>query len=217
MVKTSEGNSFIGKAIIIASGAIENELGIKGEKEFTNLGVSYCAICDGFAFRGKEVVVVGGGYSALETVLYMSNVASKVYLIHRRAEFRAEKEIVIKAKNNPNVTFFLNSVLTEVRGGKVVEEVIVSNLVGQKNKLLVSGVFPCIGLSPFSSFAHQLGICDSEKYVAIREDCSTSIPGLFAAGDVARQSEKKIKQIVTAVAEGAIAAQSVISYLKKEK
>jgi thioredoxin reductase (NADPH) len=164
------------------------------------------------------VAVVGGGYSALETVLYMSNIASKIYLIHRRAEFRAEKEIVIRAENNPKVTFFLNSVLTEIRGGKVVEEITISSLPNsKKSKLVVSGVFPCIGLSPFSSFAHRLGVCDPEKYVAVKEDCSTSVPGLFAAGDVARQSEKKIKQIVTAVAEGAIAAQSVISYLKKEK
>nr|CAG8495893.1 9074_t:CDS:2 [Entrophospora candida] len=205
------------KTIIIASGAIENKLGINGEEQFTNLGVSYCAICDGFAFQGKEVAVVGGGYSALETVLYMSNVASKVYLIHRRDEFRAEKEIVTEVKNNPKVTLFLNSVLTEIRGEEVVKEIVISNLAdNRESKLLVGGVFPCIGLSPFSSFAHQLGVCDPEKYIAIKEDCSTSIPGLFAAGDVARQSEKKIKQIVTAVAEGAIAAQSVIDNLKTD-
>jgi len=215
-VKTNEGNSFISKAVIIASGAVEKELGIKGEREFANQGVSYCAICDGFLFRGKEVVVVGGGYSALETALYMSNVASHVYLIHRRAEFRAEKEIVEKAQSNSKITFLLNSILTEIQGGEAVEKVIISNLAdNKKSELLVNAVFPCIGLSPFSSFTHELGVCDKEKYIAIKDDCSTAVPGLFAAGDVARISQNKIKQIVTAVAEGAIAAQSVIKYLEK--
>ncbi|CAG8545867.1 11388_t:CDS:2 [Paraglomus brasilianum] len=206
----------IDKAVIIASGAIEKELGIKGEREFTNQGVSYCAICDGFLFREKEVVVVGGGYSALETALYMSNVVSHVYLIHRRTEFRAEKEIVEKAQSNPKITFLLNSILTEIQGGEAVEKVIISNLAdNKKSELLVNAVFPCIGLSPFSSFTHELGVCDKEKYIAIKDDCSTTVPGLFAAGDVARISQNKIKQIVTAVAEGAIAAQSVIKYLEK--
>ena len=216
IIKTNERNSFVSKAVIIASGAIEKELGIKGEREFANRGVSYCAICDGFLFRGREVVVVGGGYSALETALYMSNVASQVYLIHRRTEFRAEKEIAEKAQNNPKITFFLNSILNEIKGEEAVEKVIISNLAdNKKSELLVNAVFPCIGLSPFSSFTHELGVCDKEKYIAIKDDCSTTVPGLFAAGDVARISQNKIKQIVTAVAEGAIAAQSVIKYLEK--
>jgi thioredoxin reductase (NADPH) len=202
--------------VIIASGAVENKLKIKGEKELTNRGVSSCAICDGFLFRGKEVAVVGGGYSALETALYMGNIASQVYLVHRRDTFRAEKEIVKRADNNPKITFFLNSVLTEIQGKEMVEKIIISNLVdNQKTDLPVNAVFPCIGLSPFSNFAHELGICDGEKYIAIKDNCSTSVPGLFAAGDVARINQNKIKQIVTAVAEGAIAAQSVIKYLEK--
>jgi len=146
----------------------------------------------------------------------MSNVASHVYLIHRRTEFRAEKEIVEKAESNSKIIFLLNSILTEIKGGEAVEKVIVSNLVdNKKSELLVNAVFPCIGLSPFSSFTHELGVCDKEKYIAIKDDCSTAVPGLFAAGDVARISQNKIKQIVTAVAEGAIAAQSVIKYLEK--
>ncbi|KLL04785.1 MAG: thioredoxin reductase [Mycoplasmataceae bacterium RV_VA103A] len=216
IVKTGEGNNFTSRAIVIASGAVEKELGIEGEKIFTNLGVSYCAICDGFLFRNQEVAVVGGGYSALETALYMSNVAKKVYFIHRRSEFRSEPEIVMQAQNNPKIIFLLNSVLTEIQGGEAVEKVLVSNLANnEKNELLVKAVFPCIGLAPFSSFAHELGVCDRENYIAIKDDCSTIVPGLFAAGDVARSTPNKIKQIVTAVAEGAIAAQSVIKYLKK--
>ena len=216
IIKTNEGNDFTSKSVIIASGAVENQLKIKGEEELTNRGVSSCAICDGFLFRDKKVVVVGGGYSALETALYMSNIANQVYLVHRRETFRAEKEIVERAANNPKITFILNSVLTEIQGKEMVEKVIINNLVdNQKKELLVSAVFPCIGLSPFSSFVHELGICDREKYITIKEDCSTSVPGLFAAGDVARINQNKIKQIVTAVAEGSIAAQSVIKYLER--
>ena len=204
------------KAVIIASGTKENQLKVPGETEFTNFGVSYCAICDGFLFKGKEVAVVGGGYSALETALYMSNVASKVYLIHRRDSFRAEKEIIAWVQRNPKITFFLNSLLTEIKGKEAVEKVVINNQEnGQATELLVQAVFPCIGLLPFSKFAHELGICDRQNYITIKDDCSTMVPGLFAAGDVARTNENKIKQIVTAVAEGAIAAQSVIKYLDK--
>jgi thioredoxin reductase (NADPH) len=194
---------------------MENKLKIKGEKELTNLGVSYCAICDGFLFREKVVVVVGGGYSALETALYMSNVASKVYLVHRRDDFRAEKEIVKKVKCNPKITLLLNSVLVEIKGNQKVEKTIVNNLMSNEiNELSTEAVFPCVGLSPMSNFTHELGICDQQDYILIKDDCSTSVPGLFAAGDVARSNENKIKQIVTATAEGAIAAQSVIKYLE---
>src|SRR4051812_43187814 len=215
-IKTNEGNSFESKAVIIASGAIENKLKIKGEEKFANSGVSYCAICDGFLFREQTVIVVGGGYSALETVLYMSNIASKVYLVHRRDSFRAEKVIVEKIQNNPKITLFLNSVITEIKGREKVEKATVYNSIDNKETdLLTEAVFPCIGLLPFSNFAHELGICDRENYITIKDDCSTSVPGLFAAGDVARTNENKIKQIVTAVAEGSINAQSAIKYLKK--
>jgi len=215
ILKTSEENIFNSKAIIIASGAIENKLKIKGEKELTNLGVSYCAICDGFLFREKVVVVVGGGYSALETALYMSNVASKIYLIHRRSDFRAEKEIAKKVKINPKITLLLNSIIVEIAGKQKVEKVIINSLISNEiNELSTDAVFPCIGLSPLSNFTHELGICDKQNYIFIKDDCSTLVPGLFAAGDVARNNENKIKQIVTATAEGAIAAQSVIKYLE---
>ncbi|CAG8605277.1 9128_t:CDS:1 [Ambispora gerdemannii] len=218
IIGTNEGNIFTSKVIIIASGAIENKLGVKGEKEFTNRGVSYCAICDGWLFRGQAVAIVGGGYSALEAALYMSNIASKVYLIHRRNSFRAEKEIVEHTQNNPQITFFLNSLLTEIKGNREVEKIIISNRENQtEQELLVRAVFPCIGLLPFSNFTHELGIHDQQNYITIKDDCSTEVPGCFAAGDVARINENKIKQIVTAVAEGAIAAQSVIKYLEKRK
>lgn len=216
LLKTNEGSEFISKAVIIASGAVENELKIKGEKELTNLGVSCCAICDGFLFREKEIIVVGGGYSALEAAIYMSNIASKVYLVHRRDSFRAEKSIVETIQNNPKITLFLNSVLVEIKGKEKVERVVIQDLINEKkSELSVEAVFPCVGLLPFSHFVHDLGICDQGRYIAIKEDCSTSLAGLFAAGDVARINTNKIRQIVTAVSEGAIAAQSAIDYLRK--
>jgi thioredoxin reductase (NADPH) len=144
----------------------------------------------------------------------MSRIASKVYLVHRRESFRAEREIVERVRINPKITLFLNSALVEIQGEKGVEGVIIDNN-QKKNELAVWAVFPCIGLSPISNFTHELGICDGERYITIKEDCSTSVPGLFAAGDVARINQGKIKQIATAVAEGAIAAQSVIKYLEK--
>ena len=215
-VKTRKEKEFWARAVIVASGAIENKLEVKGEEEFMNKGVSCCAICDGFIFREKSVAVVGGGYSALEAALYMSNIASKVYLIHRRSDFRAEQEIVEKVQKDFKISLFNNYKVAEIRGKEKVEKIIITNLVDNKEKeLLVSAVFPCIGLTPFSDFTHDSKLCDQKKYIRIKEDCSTSILGLFAAGDVARSSEKKIKQIVTAVAEGAIAAQSAIKYLKE--
>jgi thioredoxin reductase (NADPH) len=216
IIRTSEENIFISKAVIVASGTIENKLGIKGEKKLTNRGVSGCAICDGFLYQNKEVAVIGGGYSALEASLYMSNIASQVYLIHRRKTFRAEKEIVERAENNPKITFYLNKISKEIVGQEKLEAIIICDTENnEEKKISVAAVFPCIGLTPFSNFAHELGICDQQNYVAIKNDCSTVVSGLFAAGDVARTSEKKIKQIVTAAAEGVIAAQSVIKYLKE--
>ncbi|CAG8792091.1 9138_t:CDS:2 [Cetraspora pellucida] len=197
--------SFMTKTVIIASGTIENELGVPGEKEFTNQGVSYCAICD------------GGGYSALEAALYLSNLASKVYLIHRRDNFRTEREIVERVEKNPKIILITNSVVKEICGQDKVEKLIIHRLDNNRERELpVEAVFPQIGLSPLSGFAHQLGVCDPQCYIKIKEDCSTEIIGLFAAGDAARSHPEKIKQIVTAAAEGAVAAQAVIKYLEKE-
>ncbi|KLL02068.1 MAG: thioredoxin reductase [Mycoplasmataceae bacterium RC_NB112A] len=218
VIKTDQEKIFSSKAVIVAAGAVENELKVKGEKEFTNQGVSYCAICDGFLFTEKEVVVVGGGYSALEAALYLSNIAKKIYLIHRRDSFRAELEIVEKVKSNSKITLFLNSVVIEIGGKKRVEKVIIQKLSDNSQKeLLVQAVFPCVGLTPYSHFIHQLGVCDFQNYIRVKTDCSTSVPGLFAAGDIARSEEKKIKQIVTAISEGAVAAQSAIRYLNQIK
>jgi len=217
-VKTNK-DTFYSQTIIIASGTIEKTLGVKGEKEFTNFGVSCCAICDGFAFKNQKVAVVGGGYSACESALYLSNIADKVYLIHRRQEFRVEEEIIRQIKTNPKIELVLDAEIVEIFGQETVQAKKIThlslNLVNQTTKIInVTGVFPCIGLKPLVNFSHEK-ICSKQGYIITDNYCATEILGLFAAGDVTKPI--RIKQIVTAVADGAIAAQSVIKYLKSKK
>ena len=225
IVKTNKGENFTSKAVIIASGTVENKLAIPGEKEFTNFGVSYCAICDGFLFKGQTVAVVGGGYSACEAALFLSNIAKQVYLIHRRKEFRVDQEIDQEIKKNPRIKLILNSVVGEI-GGENKNEKKLTYLILEKKKettslkekLLINALFPCIGLSPYTGFLHNLNICDGKNYIAVNEKCATKIPGLFAVGDVIRP--ERIRQIVTATSDGSIAAQAVVEYLRnlnKEK
>jgi thioredoxin reductase (NADPH) len=211
LVKTESDKLFLGKAVIIASGAKENILGADGEVKFESFGVSYCAVCDGFLFKGKVVAVIGGGYSALETAIYMTNIAETVHLVHRGNSFKAGREIVDRLRRNKKIIVYFNSTVKSIVGKNHVEGMLLSD----GRLISLNAVFPCVGLSPVSYFVNHLGICDKQKYINVDEDCSTSIAGLFAAGDVARQSEKKIKQIVTAIADGAVAAQSAIKYLEK--
>lgn len=221
-VKTEkDGNysTYFSKAVIIASGTIENKLNVPGEEEFTNFGVSYCAICDGFAFRNRIVAVAGGGYSACEAALYLSNIAKKVYLIHRRTEFRVDQEIEQQIKQNPQIKLILNTVISEISGEtekkKKLTCLVLKNLKEPQEKKIieVSALFPCIGLLPYTNFLHNLNVCDDKDYILVNEKCATEIPGLFAVGDVIRP--ERIRQIVTATSDGAIAAQAITEYLKR--
>ncbi|CAI2195348.1 2231_t:CDS:2 [Funneliformis geosporum] len=209
---------YFGKAVIIASGTVENKLKVPGEEEFTNYGVSYCAICDGFLFRGQTVAVVGGGYSACEAALYLSNLAKKVYLIHRRAEFRVDQEIEQQIRQSPQIQLILNTAISEISGEAEKQKrltcLILKNLKeAQEKKIEVSALFPCIGLLPYTNFLHNLRVCDEKNYILVNEKCATEVSGLFAVGDVIRP--ERIRQIVTATADGAIAAQAVTEYLRK--
>jgi thioredoxin reductase (NADPH) len=197
---------------------VENKLKVPGEEEFTNFGVSYCAICDGFLFRDKIVAVVGGGYSACEAALYLSNIAKKVYLIHRREQFRVDQEIKNQIRQNPRIKLILNTTISEIGGEtekqKKITHLVLKNIQELKEERIeISALFPCVGLLPYTGFLHGLDVCDGKNYIAVNEKCETKIPGLFAAGDVIRP--ERIKQIATATGDGAIAAQSVISYLEK--
>jgi thioredoxin reductase (NADPH) len=216
-IKTKNATYF-SRTTIIASGTVENKLRVPGEQEFTNFGVSYCAICDGFLFRNKIVAVVGGGYSACEAALYLSNIAEKTYLIHRREEFRVDQEIKQQIKNNSQIKLVLNSVISKIGGEtekqKKLTHLILKNLKEfQENKLAVNALFPCIGLLPYTNFLHNLNVFDSKNYILVDEKCMTEIPGLFAVGDIIRP--ERIRQVVTATSDGSIAAQAITEYLRK--
>ena len=219
-IKCLSGSEYVGKTVILAVGSIRKKLSVPGEREFSGRGVSYCAVCDAPLYRGKVVAVVGGGNSALQSALLVASYASRVYLIHRRDTFRAFPVYVNLAKNNPKIELVLNSVVIEIGGTKTVEWIKVRNIrTSEERKLEVNGVFIEIGSEPPKDFFKNLGLeVDEKGYVAIKPGQATNIPGLFAAGDCTGGNyKKKFDQIITAAAEGAIAALSAYEYLMKGK
>lgn len=214
------GSEYVGKTVILAVGSIRKKLNAPGEREFSGRGVSYCAVCDAPLYRGKVVAVVGGGNSALQSALLVASYASRVYLIHRRDTFRAFPAYVNLVKNDPKIELVLNSVITEIGGTKTVEWIKVRDIrTSEERKLEVNGVFIEIGSEPPKDFFENLGLeVDEKGYIAIKPGQATNIPGLFAAGDCTGGNyKKKFDQIITAAAEGAIAALSAYEYLMKEK
>lgn len=191
-------------AVIIANGARRRKLDCAGEERLSGRGVSYCATCDGSFYRGKEVVIVGGGNTALEDALFLSNLCSRVHLIHRRDAFRGNKILVDALLKRENITVHYDSVVTEITGESVVSGVILQNLKTDATDVLTaSGIFVAIGLVPENTlFAHQLEL-DRAGYIVAGEDCKTSLPGVYVAGDT---RTKALRQIVTATADGAVAA-----------
>ena len=195
------------KAIIIATGANHRKLKVKGEKELTGAGVSYCATCDGAFFKGKTVAVAGGGDVALEDALYLSNLCEKVYLIHRREELRDSKEIQQKVMLKDNIEFMPFYEIKEINGENKVENILIcQNQTGENVNLDVSGVFIAIGMEPQSEFLNGVVELDKAGYIKAGEDCRTSAPGIYAAGDV---RTKDLRQIITAVSDGAYAISSL--------
>lgn len=206
-VQFSDGNSLYGKTIIYAAGASYRRLDIEG----TDLpGVSYCAICDGMFYRNKAVAVVGGGDTALGDALYLSKIAEKVYLIHRRTEFRANKALQEKVKNTPNIELVLDAKPTEIIGEEHVKAIEILQT-GEKKKLEISGVFVAIGSMPNTRILDGICRLDSNGYIIAGEDGITSENGIFAAGDV---RTKKLRQVITAVSDGAGCVMSVEEYLR---
>lgn len=206
-VKFSDDKSLNGKTIIYAAGASYRRLEIPGGEK---IGVSYCAICDGMFYKDKTVAVVGGGDTALGEALYLSKIANKVYIIHRRDEFRANKSLQEKVKNTPNIEPILNAVPTEILGEKRAEAIEILQS-GEKKKLDTDGIFVAIGTVPNSALLN--GICELDKsgYVIAGEDGITSAKGIFAAGDV---RTKKLRQVITAVSDGANCVISAEEYLQ---
>lgn len=198
------------KTVLLATGATHRKLGVPGEETFAGVGVSYCATCDGAFFQGKSVAVVGGGDVALEDALYLANICEHVYLIHRRNELRGTKVLQNQVFANGKITFLGESEVTEITGDKQVSGISVHNKVTDETKeLSVAGVFIAVGMEPQSDlYAPLLSL--EHGYVPAGEDCATEKDGLYVAGDV---RTKRLRQIVTAVADGANAVHSIQEYL----
>lgn len=210
-VSTHEG-TYKAKTVLIATGAAHRKLGVPGEEELCGMGVSYCATCDGAFFKGRTVAVVGGGDVAVEDAIFLARLCDKVYVIHRRDEFRAAKTLVDSLKNCSNVEIIWDSVVEAIKGEDEVEGLSLKNVkTGERSELVLQGIFVAVGMLPNTEVFAGSGLAlDAAGYVMAGEDCVTNIPGIFAAGDV---RTKPLRQIVTAVADGANAVSSVERYL----
>lgn len=195
-------------AIILSIGASSKKLGLPNEAKMTGRGVSYCATCDGAFYKDKNVAVIGGGNTALYDALYLANIAKKVYLVHRRAEFRGDKVLVDQLKEKSNVKFVLGYEPVKILGDKKVTGL---ELTPDK-KLDIDGIFVAIGEEPATGKFAELVNLNEHGYIVAGEDCETSHPGIFVAGDC---RTKSIRQLVTAAADGAIAASAAVKYLNK--
>ncbi|KPL59500.1 thioredoxin-disulfide reductase [Rossellomorea vietnamensis] len=215
IVKTGS-KEFNARAVIITTGAEYKKIGVPGEKELGGRGVSYCAVCDGAFFKGKDLVVVGGGDSAVEEGVYLTRFANKVTIVHRRGELRAQKILQQRAFDNEKVDFIWNHTIKEIndKDGKVGSVTLVSTENGEETDFQADGVFIYIGMLPLTKPFANLGIINSEGYIETNEQMETKVPGIFAAGDV---REKQLRQIVTATGDGSIAAQTAQHYIEELK
>jgi thioredoxin reductase (NADPH) len=197
-------------SVIIATGAQAKKLGVKGEEQFQGRGVSYCATCDGAFFRGKKVAVIGGGDSAVEEAIYLTQFASEVIIIHRRDELRATKVLQKRAMENSKIRFIWNTVVESIEGDKAVEKIILKDVKdGSTREEAVNGVFVFIGTLPNSDWIKGIDL-NENGYIQTDKFLKTNLPGVFAAGDV---REKFLRQVATAVGDGATAAMAAERYL----
>ncbi|WP_408007734.1 thioredoxin-disulfide reductase [Pseudalkalibacillus sp. A8] len=213
-VKAGGGKEYKARSIIIGTGAEYKKLGIPGEKELSGRGVSYCAVCDGAFFKNKELVVVGGGDSAVEEGVYLTRFASKVTIVHRRDKLRAQKILQNRAFDNEKIDFIWNHTVKEINAdnNKVGSVTLVSTENGEEREFKTDGVFIYIGMIPLNEAIKDLGITNENGYVETNSEMETKIPGIFAAGDI---REKTLRQIVTATGDGSIAAQSAQHYVEE--
>ncbi|MBA3927290.1 thioredoxin-disulfide reductase [Listeria sp. FSL L7-1582] len=208
--------TFKARSIIIATGAEHRKLGADGEDKYSGRGVSYCAVCDGAFFKNRELIVVGGGDSAVEEGAYLTRYASKVTIVHRRDKLRAQQILQDRAFKNEKIEFVWNSTVEEIVGDdmKVTGARLVSTVDGSTSELSADGAFIYVGLVPLSSAFKGLGILDDEGYVITDEEMETSIPGIFAAGDV---RVKSLRQVVTATGDGGLAGQNAQKFVEELK
>ena len=204
---------FNAKTVIIATGAQPQKLNITGEKEFVGRGVSYCAVCDGAFYREKTVAVVGGGNAAVEEANYLTRFADKVYVVHRRDKLRADKIVQERAFKNPKIEFVWDSVATEIQGTNTVEKLLIKNVkTNETSELKVDGVFPYIGFAPNTEMINGQIQQNEQGFIKTDEFLNTSVKGVYAIGDV---RVTPLRQVITAAADGAIAAVSAIKYLEE--
>ncbi len=212
VLQGESGEEYAGKALIIATGAKNRHLGIPREEELTGRGVSYCATCDGAFFKGKDVAVQGGGNTALEDALFLSQYVSRVYVVHRREGFRGEPGLLKALKEKENVSLLLNRTVTGLEGTASLESVTLRDTqTGETSALPVAGLFVAIGQEPDAGIFRELVSLDEKGYIVADESCRTSSPGIFAAGDI---RTKEVRQLVTAAADGATAALAAVKYIE---
>ncbi|GGA60148.1 thioredoxin-disulfide reductase [Ornithinibacillus halotolerans] len=212
----TSNKEILARTVIIATGAEYKKLGVPGEKELGGRGVSYCAVCDGAFFKERELVVIGGGDSAVEEGVFLTRYASKVTIIHRRDKLRAQPILQDRAFANEKINFIWNHTVKEIHGehGKVNRITLVNTVDGSEQELQADGIFVYIGMVPLTKPFENLGITNNEGYIVTDEKMETNIPGIFAAGDV---REKSLRQIVTATSDGSIAAESAQKYIERLK
>ena len=211
LVRTKK-NEYSAKAVIIATGSENRKLGVENEDKLVGRGISYCATCDGAFYRKKTVAVVGGGNTALEDALYLADVADKVYLIHRRDSFRGEEASAARLRERENVEFVLNSTVKELHFEKKLTGVTVVDKSGAERKIDVDGLFVAVGRIPENqNFASVIEL-DGAGYAVAGEDCRTGTDGIFVAGD---NRQKEVRQLVTAAADGAVAATAAVAYINR--
>lgn len=211
VVETADGAKYEARALILAGGAEHAKLGVPGEESFRGQGVSYCATCDGAFFRKRDVAVIGGGDVAVEDAVYLAGLCRKVYLIHRRDSLRAARSLQKKLFSCENVEIVWDSTLQEISGSGLVEGITVHQIKENSiRQIAVEGVFIAVGMKPETEAYRGTVDCDESGYIIAGEDCVTNVPGIFAAGDI---RTKALRQIVTAVSDGACAVASAERYL----
>ena len=208
----TEDEVFETKTVILASGANHRHLGVPGEEEYNSRGVSYCAVCDGAFFRDEDLLVVGGGDSAVEEAIFLTRFAKSVTIVHRRDQLRAQKLLQERAFANEKISFIWDSVVKEIKGDdRRVTSVVFENVkTGQSSEADFGGVFVYVGLDPVSDFVKDLGICDEAGWIVTDQHMKTALDGIYAIGDV---RQKDLRQITTAVGDGAVAGQEVYKYI----
>ena len=207
----TDDEEFETRTVIVATGSKHRLLGVPGEEELNSRGVSYCAVCDGAFFRDQDLLVVGGGDSAVEEAIFLTQFAKSVTIVHRRDELRAQKVLQDRAFANEKIKFIWDSVVKEIKGENRVESVEIENVkTGQVTEQAFGGVFIYVGLDPVSDFVQELQIRDQVGWIVTDDHMKTSVAGVFAVGDV---RQKDLRQVTTAVGDGAIAGQEAYKYI----